>query len=74
MSDEKKPKAIITIARATAQEESVQVTVNADEVTQEAIYSAIKAAGDALVQRLEENNQKLVSVRDPIPALKSRGR
>lgn len=68
---EKKPVATVGISRATAQEEMVQVSVNVFEMTTEAIYAAVTAAGDALVKRLEENNKRLSVIRDPIPGMKS---
>lgn len=71
MSEEKKPVATVGMSRATAQEEMVQVSVNVFEVSTEAIYAAITAAGEALIKRLEDNNKKLAIIRDPIPGMKS---
>lgn len=72
MSEEdKKPAAIITINRLTSQEESVQVSVNANELTVDSIYEAITCAGEALRKRVIFNNEHLADlVKDSIPAMK----
>ena len=71
MSEEtvKKPTAVITVNRLTSQEESVQVSMTISELTEEAIYAAVSAAGEALVKRVAVNNSRLMAVTNPIPAM-----
>ena len=69
----KKPTAVITVSRLTSQEESVQITVNAYEMSIEALSEAVHCAGEALCRRVATNNARLMAVRDPIPMLSEGG-
>lgn len=69
--EKKQPKAIITVTRATAQEEHCQIVLNAEEATVESLFDAVHAAGEALCKRVEECNQKQLSVQDPIPSMQA---
>jgi hypothetical protein len=71
LPSELRPVATVAVSRATAQEEMVQVSVNVFEVTEEAIYAAVQAAGNALVKRVKENNEILAVIRDPIPSMRA---
>lgn len=68
---ELKPVAIIVVSRQTAQEEAAQITVNAFSI--EDLYAAVTAAGEALRKRTEDNNLRLLTIRDPIPAMNAPG-
>ena len=68
---EEKPKALVTVSRPTAQEETCQVTMYVDTLSQEAVYHAITLAGEALCQRVADCNKKFAHIKDPIPAFVS---
>jgi len=68
---EEKPKALVTVSRPTAQEETCQVTMYIDELSQEAIYNAVTLAGEALCQRILDCNKKFAHIKDPIPTFAS---
>ena len=71
----KKPTAVITVNRLTSQEESVQVSVTINELTEDEIYKAVSIAGEALRRRVAFNNEHLMNniVKDPIPPMNSKG-
>ena len=68
-----KPTAVITVNRLTSQEESVQVSVTTSELTEEAIYTAVSVAGEALCKRVAFNNARLMNIKDPIPSMSRSG-
>lgn len=65
----KKPAAIINVSRRTGEEESCQVSVNAYELTREAIFNAITEAGEAMKQRMVENNKFVIAANEKAKAI-----
>jgi hypothetical protein len=53
----KKPQAVITISRQTGFEEACSVVVNTYSADRNSLYKAISEAGEALRNRLIDNNK-----------------